>query len=391
MRFFRELAAYSKILELPPKQTDVVFYSEGPGDWPHLEGIVRELVQTYRQPILYLASAADDPGLRMESEFLTRFCVGAGAARTLLFRRLRASVMAMTMPDLGIYHLKRSLHQVHYVYIFHALNSAHMIYPQHSFDHYDTILCIGPHHVEELRQLERLNSIPPRNLVPHGYGRLDRLIRSSPSIRRAQDGDRLNVLVAPSWGRSSITETCGEELVQILLGAGHSVTFRPHPMTKRMGQKHIQSLTRRFGSHPCFRLDEDAAGDQSLEDAQVLVTDWSGIAFEFAFAFGKPVLFVDLPPKIRNLRYADMSLVSLEVRIREELGAVLPLERLSDAASVLSRATANLEQTQSRSARLRQKWIYNIGTSGSAGAQAIYKLAERRVDKVPAPTSLPTR
>ena len=51
-----------------------------------------------------------------------------------------------------------------------------------------------------------------------------------------------------------------------------------------------------------------------------MITDWSGIAFEYAFALLKPILFIDVPPKVRNPDYHEVSSPPLEVALRAEFG-----------------------------------------------------------------------
>ena len=35
----------------------------------------------------------------------------------------------------------------------------------------------------------------------------------------------------------------------------------------------------------------------SLYQSDLMISDWSGVAFEYAFAFNKPVIFCDVPKK----------------------------------------------------------------------------------------------
>ena len=99
---------------------------------------------------------------------LHAFRIGAGAVCTWFFQTLKADVMVLTMLDLQNFHLKRSLHPVHYVYVFHSMGSTHMVDHENSYDHYDSLLCVGPHHVEEIRRREQLQGpaaqapVPPR-------------------------------------------------------------------------------------------------------------------------------------------------------------------------------------------------------------------------------------
>ena len=59
------------------------------------------------------------------------------------------------MLDLNNFELKRSINPVHYVYLFHTLGSTHMVDHDNSYDHYDTILCAGPHQKKEIQIREK--------------------------------------------------------------------------------------------------------------------------------------------------------------------------------------------------------------------------------------------
>jgi hypothetical protein len=70
------------------------------------------------------------------------------------------------------------------------------------------------------------------------------------------------------------------------------------------------------------------AESDSLLESDVLISDWSAMAIEYALGLGKPVLFVDVPPRVRNPNYAELGIEPMEMRIRRELGTVLPLDRV---------------------------------------------------------------
>ena len=85
--------------------------------------------------------------------------------------RIDSKLVIMTMPDLNQFHIKRSKasKEVNYLYIFHAIVSSHMVYRKGAFDYYDTIFCVGPHHVEEIRKTEELYQLDSKKLVSIGY------------------------------------------------------------------------------------------------------------------------------------------------------------------------------------------------------------------------------
>lgn len=358
---------------LDPDRKAVVFYSEGPESAPHLSPILKELLEVHNQPVCYVTSNLADPVLNWNNDLLTTFVVGSGAARSSLFSSLRASVLTMTTPDLQTSQIKRSKHSVHYVYVHHAINSMHMAYRPAAFDHFDAILCVGPHHEDEVRQTEAKFGLPEKVLVQHGYGRLDSIIETSPEVPMS-DGDLSDVkrvLVAPSWGEQALLETCGEELIGLVLDAGHRVTLRPHPMTHRHRATLLKSLEDRYGDNERFSLDRDVASERALYDSDIMIGDWGGMSLEYAFGLQRPVISVDLPRKVNNPDYDAISSEPLEVMLRTRVGVVVSPEEISRIPSLIDELCANPTAAAARARELRDRYVFNIGHSGTAGAEYI--------------------
>ena len=210
----------------------IVVYAEDASSWVHLGPIVEALTTRQGRSVTYLTSSLSDPVLEAPPARVRAFYVGEGWSRTYLFTALEARVVVMTMPDLETFHIKRSrAHAVRYVYVFHSIVSTHMIYRPAAFDHYDTVLCVGPHHVAEIRAREALQGLPAKELVEHGYGRLEAILERARGARaEAPPLDPMRVLIAPSWGPDGLLETRGAAVVDVLLQAGFHVTIRPHPV-----------------------------------------------------------------------------------------------------------------------------------------------------------------
>ena len=203
MGFIRHFRDVMRFMQLPKAQRRLTFYSEGKNYWPHLEGLVREWLAISDTPICYISSGEDDPGLELEHPNYKAFKIDEGFVRNWLFENIDTDVMVMTMPDLHQYQVKRSQHRVHYIYVQHSMVSLHMAYRKGAFDHFDTIFCAGPHHIKEIRAMEEKYNLPKKNLVKHGYGRLDAIIEEAKRRpkREKLDSAPKNVLIAPSWGR----------------------------------------------------------------------------------------------------------------------------------------------------------------------------------------------
>ena len=378
MSMWKDWKSFRRFQKLPPRDRSIVFYSETHQDWHHLQPLIDFLVERLARPVCHVSSEPTEP-LPSAPDAGHTFRIRPGALCTWFFQTIKADVMVLTMLDLQNFHLKRSVHPVHYAYVFHSMGSTHMVDHANSYDHYDSLLCVGPHHVAEIRRREELHRLPPKHLFAHGYPRLERLVAQAggaPAPRRP--AGQTTALLAPTWGEQSILPVCGEPLIAALLGAGIRVILRPHYQTTRLAPRLVEGLVTRFGSDPGFRHVGRMEESASLLDSDVLVCDWSAMAIEYALGLGKPVLFVDVPPRVRNPGYAELGIEPMEMRIRRELGAVLPLDRVADAPSYAAELLRGADDFRKRTAALREEWVFNFGRSVEVGAREIARIADER-------------
>jgi CDP-Glycerol:Poly(glycerophosphate) glycerophosphotransferase len=376
MSMWRDWKSFRRFQKLPPRDRGIVFYSEAHQDWHHLQPLVDFLTERLARTVCHVTSEPTAP-LPATPDAGHTFRIRPGPLCTWFFQTIKADVMVLTMLDLQNFHLKRSVHPVHYAYVFHSMGSTHMVDHPNSYDHYDSLLCVGPHHVAEIRRREAMQRLSPKHLVAHGYPRLERLVAQAggaPAPR--QPAAQTTALLAPTWGEQSILHVCGEPLIAALLGAGIRVILRPHYQTTRLAPRLVERLVARFESDPGFRHVSRMEESASLLDSDLLVCDWSAMAIEYALGLGKPVLFVDVPPRVRNPRYAELGIEPMEMRIRRELGTVLPLDRVAEAprhAAELLRGAADFRK---RTAALREEWVFNFGRSVEVGAREIARIAD---------------
>ena len=154
--------------------------------------------------------------------------------------------------------------------------------------------------------------------------------------------------------------------------------LRPHYQTARLAPRVVDGLVARFGADPRFGHVDRMAESDSLLESDVLISDWSAMAIEYALGLGKPVLFVDVPPRVRNPNYAELGIEPMEMRIRRELGTVLPLDRVGDAPRHVAELLRGAAERRARNAALRKEWVFNFGRSVEVGAREIARLADER-------------
>lgn len=379
--FLRAWRDWRRFRAIPRRDRRIVFFSESAQDWHHFAPVIGHLTGALGEHILYVSSDPADPGLHTNSPRVAPFCIGTGLWRIWFFQFLDCDVLVTQILDLGNLELKRSVHPVHYVYMFHSLISTHMADHADSFDHYDTILCAGPHQMREIRRREALHDLPEKQLVPHGYGRLESLIegrQDPPPIRSDAD---IHVLVAPSWGEQTILPLCGARLVEVLLAAGFRVTLRPHYQTRWTTPEVIDRIMDRHRDNPRLSLVEQMGESASLFQSHVMITDWSGAGHDYGMGLEKPVLYIDVPPKARNDIWPELQMEPFEMWVRTRIGALLPPDGLGEAPAVIRGLVADPARFRANVQALRKEWVCNLGRSGPAGAEAIARIARSVADR----------
>ena len=373
---WKEVKRFKK---LEQKYRSIVFYLENECDFIFFKSIVEKLTQEYDMKICYVTSSKTDPMLTSNDKNILPFYIGVGIARSNFFINLKATIMVMTMPDLETFHVKRSkIYPVHYVYIFHSLSSTHYIYRKTAFDNFDTIFCTGNYQIIEIQEREKKFNLEKKKIVKHGYGRLDTLIDEARStdIRKSASNNKV-VLIAPSWGANGLIETKGQEIVSILLDSGFDVILRPHPMTIKKSNKVIQKIEKEFKDNLKFKLEIDIRNTESWFLCDCMISDLSGAAIEYSFTFEKPILYIVTPEKIVQKKQIDF--VSLEEKIRPQIGEVISLSQLSLLPSKINQLLLSQNKFKEKIQKIREETVFNIGNSGEQGAKYLLELKKSLV------------
>ena len=367
---WKEIKRFQKLDE---KDRSIVFYLENERDFIFFKPIVEKLTQEYDTKVCYVTSSKTDQMLNSNDKNILPFYIGDGIARSNFFINLKATIMVMTMPDLETFHIKRSkVHPVHYVYVFHSLNSTQRAYRNTAFDNFDTIFCTGNYQITEIQERERKFNLQKKKLVKHGYGRLDTLINEVQSTNVRKNASTKVVLIAPSWGAHGLIETKGQEIVRILLDSGFNVILRPHPVTIKKSSKIIQKIKKEFKNNSNFKLENDIRNIESWFLCDCMISDLSGAAIEYSFAFEKPILYIVTPEKI--VQENQIGLISLEEEIRPQIGEIIPLSQLSLIPSKINQLLLSENKFKEKIQKIRRETVFNIGNSGEQGAKHLLEL-----------------
>lgn len=382
MSFLQGWRGWRTFKKLPWAWRELVFYSESGQDWHQFEGLIKVLNDELKHRVCYVTSDPEDAGLLRKHANYTAICIPAGLFLTLFFQVKQVGVLVLTMMDLGNLQLKRSLYPVHYVYLFHSMGSTHMVDHANSFDHYDSLFCTGPHQVAEIRKREAMKDLPAKHLFDYGHPRLEQLMREGAAYRAVlaaeagkQPGQAAVILIAPTWGDASIFNLCGEVLIAVLLQAGFHVIMRPHYQSNKLTPHVISALRQQFTQDPGFQYEDRMAETHSILRSDLLITDWSAMAAEYAFGLEKPVLFIDVPRRIRNPDWQELGLEPVESSMRQALGAVVSPDCLEQVPGLINKLLAARGDFVEGLRKLREQSVFRLGHSIEDGAAEIARLA----------------
>ena len=367
----REKADYKRFFSVANKH--LVFYSESSGFYKYYRATIEYLLTHSNATIHYVTS---DPGdqvfaLAKSQPRIRPYYIGEKKLITL-FMKMDADMVIMTMPDLQNFHIKRSYvrKDVEYIYVPHGMDSLNLTMRTGSMDHYDAVLCVGPHQKEEIRKTEEVYGLPPKKLVECGYMLLDDM-RAGFTERLADHGETPVILIAPSWQEANIMDNCIDELLRALQRTGARIIVRPHPQYVRHRETQLHELKARYKDNAQVEIQTDFSSNSTVFQADLLITDWSGIAYEYAYTTYRPVLFVNTPMKVMNPEYERIGVVPINISIRKEIGREIDPQNAGQADVVVENMLAQREEYKEKIEALAGQNVYNLGKSAQCSGKFI--------------------
>ena len=373
--FGEEWDNLKKFNNLSDSKRSIVFYAENKASMNHFRTLIFELTERMNFQICYITSVKDDPIFTSTNKNILSFYIGEGTARTKFFLTLRAKILVMDMPDLDTYHIKRSKeYPVHYIYLFHSMFSIHSYLRKGALDNYDTIFCVGPHQVNEIRATEKLYELKPKKIVNYGFGRLDTLLQEKEEFEKSDSNMKDLILITPSYGNENLLEKCGIELIDTLLKSNFRVLLRPHFRILRDSKKLIDSIKDKFRKNSNFIFEDGVIPSKYFHNSICMISDWSGISMEYAFTCECSVIFIDVPKKILNPDANDLSLEPIEISLRNKIGHIVSPENIENIPTIIKNFENDVPNFSQQIKEIRANIVFNIGNSAPVGAKYIQNL-----------------
>ncbi|MCL2617659.1 MAG: YidC/Oxa1 family membrane protein insertase [Defluviitaleaceae bacterium] len=366
-------------------EKELVFYALSGGQYKYYESLIDYLLANSSTTIHYLTNDFADkifehPGVQ-QGRIVPYY---ASQEKTIsLLLRLGCDIMVTTVQDLHVYHIKRSATRddIEYIHLPHGPGSLHLTAREAAYDHFDTFFCVGEHQAAEIRRREEMAGLRKKRLVKAGYGLYDKLVERVAEIQ--PDAGAPKILIAPSWQPDNILDTeCIHKILGSLQGRGYRLFVRPHPQFTVIYpelMEQLQHLYRDQVSAGEIIFDTDFLSSASIFEADLIITDWSGIAIEFSYTTLRPSIFINTPMKVLNPRWKDYGLVPLDISLREVLGVSQDINDLDTLGDTCAKVLAEKENYRAHIEEAVRKYIYYPGRHGEAcGRYIITQLAGRR-------------
>lgn len=284
------LLSGGKNVELNNEKLPFVIFSDNKRYWNVFEPICREF-NNRGIDVVYMTASPDDPVLECGYEHIKGQFIGEGNKAFARLNFLEANIVLSTTPGLDVYQWKRSKKVDHYCHILHAAGEV-SLYRMFGIDYYDSLLLSGEFQVQDVRKLEELRGLPAKEIYKVGLPYMDEMVSRLKESGPVEEHER-TVLLAPSWGPSAIFSKFGGKIIDKLLATGYHVIVRPHPQSFESEKDMLDKIMKKYPESDQLEWNRDRDNFEVLKRSDILISDFSGVTFDFALVYDKPIIYAD--------------------------------------------------------------------------------------------------
>ena len=334
----------------------ILIFAETKRYWIVFKPIIREL-NKYNIDIAYWTSSPDDPALtQTEFEHLNAQYIGEGNKVFAKLNMAKAKIVVASTPGLGVYQWKRSRFVDYYIHVQHGANDI-AGYRMFGTDAFDGSLLSGQYQIEQTRELERKRHLPPKDVELVGIPYMDEMRKRILSTPR-EESDNTRVLLAPSWGPNSIFNKYGSSVLDELIKTGYQIIVRPHPQSFLSDQEMITGIMEKYPESDNLHWDRSSDNFESLNNADILISDFSGIIFDFTLAFDKPLIYANTRFKTDCYDYYWLDEMPWTLKILPFLGLELNEGNLHNLKNMINNCLSDEKYKNGRVKAREETWTY---------------------------------
>ena len=357
-----------KIEELD-KKIPLVIFSDGKQYWKVFAPICKEL-SARGLAVVYYTMSEDDPALSAELPGMTAEFIGSDNRAFTKLNFLKANVVFSTTPGLDVYQWKRSKDVDFYVHIPHAPNDI-TLYRMFGLDYYDAVLLSGEYQIAQIRRLEEIRELPAKDMALVGIPYMDDMAARLAAVGPAGAHER-TVLLAPSWGDSALFGVYGGKIIEKLLETGYHVIVRPHPQSFKSEAALMDKLMAQFPNSDKLEWNRDSDNFDVLRRSDILISDFSGVIFDFALIYDKPVIYTNpnFDLSVYDAWWTQDPLWTTSVLPR--IGAELTEDKMDAIKALIDTCIEDPRYAEGRRTAKEETWA-NAGSGAKAVADYLEK------------------
>jgi len=349
------IASGGKATKGNEKKIPIAIFTDHKRYWNTFGPILDEL-EARKQKAVYLTCSEDDPAFDKKYEYITCEFLGEGNKAFSKLNLLNASVVLSTTPSLDVFQWKRSKDVDCYIHILHAANGI-LMYRMFGTDHYDAFILSGDYQEREVRQMEELREISPREVCLCGIPYMDEMKKRLDASGEVPPHER-TVLLAPSWGESGILSKFGEKLIDALISTGYKVIVRPHPQSYTSEKEMLDALMSKYTDESKVIWNKDNDNFEVLRQADILISDFSGVIFDFSLVFDKPIIYTDTKFDIRPYDASWIDETPWTFKILPDLGLELNEDNVGDIKTLINKCIEDPSFKKGRDKARAETWVH---------------------------------
>lgn len=344
-------------VETENKTIPYVIFSDNKRYWSIFEPICREMEKRGKE-IYYITASPDDPALTCDLKNVKAECIEKENKLFSKLNYINADIVLSTTPGLDVYQWKRSREVKYYVHIPHAASDI-TLYRMFGLDYYDAVLLSGDYQIDDIRALEKLRNLPAKDMTKVGIPYMDEMAKRLETAPPAPEHPR-TVLLAPSWGKSAIFGVYGGKIIDLLLKTGYHVIIRPHPQSFSSEKELMDKLMKEYPESDRLEWNRDTDNFDVLHRSDILISDFSGVIFDFSLVYDKPVIYTDpkIDVSVYDAWWLDTPLWTLSALPR--IGRELTEESMKNIKELIDTCLTDSQFSEGRKAVKSETWA-NVG------------------------------
>lgn len=343
-------------VEIASQKIPLVIFSDDKRYWTIFEPICRELNKRGKD-VVYMTASEDDPVLNCGYEHVKAEFIGNDNKAFAKLNFLNAVMVLSTTPGLDVYQWKRSKDVQYYVHIPHAASEI-ILYRMFGIDYYDAVLLSGDYQLQDIRMLENIRQLPVKELVKVGIPYMDEMAARFAAAEPLENKER-TVLLAPSWGASAILQVYGGKIIDVLLNTGYHVIVRPHPQSFKSEKELMDRLMKEYPESDQLEWNRDTDNFEVLRRSDILISDFSGVIFEFSLIYDKPVIYTNPQFDISPYDAWWLKKPLWTISALPRLGQELTTENMNNLKEVIDVCLTDTRYQEGRQQVKEETWSYD--------------------------------